>query len=102
MTAWTTIAELGTAAGTLVLAVATFASVRSANRAARAAELAVMESLRPLVLASRLEDPPEKVGFADDHWVKVLRDPADPLFVEVTTVIQGRHTFRRIGSLAAG
>jgi hypothetical protein len=34
----TTIAELGTAGGTLILAVATFGSVRSANRAARVAE----------------------------------------------------------------
>jgi len=35
---WTTVASLGTAAGPLVLAAATFASVRSANRAARAAQ----------------------------------------------------------------
>ena len=34
-----TLAELATAGGTLVLAISTFASVRSANRAARAAEL---------------------------------------------------------------
>ena len=32
MTDWTTIASLATAGGTLVLALATFASVRSANR----------------------------------------------------------------------
>jgi hypothetical protein len=38
---WETLASLGTAAGTLVLAVATFASVRSANRAARTAERAL-------------------------------------------------------------
>ena len=35
---WTTVASLGTAAGTLVLAFATFAAVRSANQAARTAE----------------------------------------------------------------
>jgi hypothetical protein len=35
---WTTFAELGTALGTLVLALATFASVRSGNRAARLSE----------------------------------------------------------------
>ena len=68
---WTVIADLGTAAGTLVLAAATFASVRSANRAARAAERSTLDSLRPLLLPSRLGDPPEKVGFQDDHWVKV-------------------------------
>ena len=32
---WVTISALATAVGTLVLALATFASVRSANRAAR-------------------------------------------------------------------
>ena len=31
----------------------------------------MLEGLRPLVLSSRLSDPPEKVGFADDHWVRV-------------------------------
>ena len=35
---WVTIASLATAGGTLVLAVATFSSVRSGNRTARAAE----------------------------------------------------------------
>ena len=37
MTDWTTVSSLTTGAGTLVLAVATFAAVRSANRAARVA-----------------------------------------------------------------
>jgi hypothetical protein len=37
---WATIASLATAAGTLVLAVATFAAVRSGNRSARAADRA--------------------------------------------------------------
>lgn len=68
---WVTASSLATAGGTLVLAIATFASVRSANRAARAAETSMLEGLRPLVLTSRLTDPPEKVGFADDHWLRV-------------------------------
>ena len=38
---WVTISSLATAAGTLVLAVATFASGRSANRTARVAEIFV-------------------------------------------------------------
>jgi len=71
VTDWATIAQLGTAAGTLVLAAATFASVRSANRSTRLAERSLLTQLRPLLLPSRLEDPPEKVGFADDHWVRV-------------------------------
>jgi hypothetical protein len=39
---WTTISALSTAGGTLVLAAATFASVRSANRSARAAERSML------------------------------------------------------------
>jgi hypothetical protein len=64
-------AELATAVGTLVLGAATFASVRSANRAARTAERSLLEGLRPLLVASRLQDPPEKVSFIDQHWVRV-------------------------------
>jgi hypothetical protein len=37
---WATVASLATAAGTLLLAVATFASVRPGNRSARAADRA--------------------------------------------------------------
>jgi hypothetical protein len=68
---WTTIASLSTAGGTLVLAIATFASVRSANRAARASEVAVLTRLRPLLVPSRLGDPEEKVGFQDEKWFHV-------------------------------
>jgi hypothetical protein len=68
---WSTIASLSTAAGTLVLAVATFSSVRSANRAARASELAVASRLRPLMVSSRLGEPEEKVPFQDEHWFRV-------------------------------
>jgi hypothetical protein len=39
---WNTVSSLATGVGTLVLAVATFASVRSANRAARAAERSLL------------------------------------------------------------
>ena len=71
MPQWDTIAQLATAAGTLVLAVATFASVRAAGRSTRLAEQSLLTQLQPLLLPSRLEDPPEKVGFADDHWIRV-------------------------------
>jgi len=71
MTDWATISSLATASGTLVLAIATFASVRSANRAARAAEGALLEGLRPLLVGSRLQDPPEKVRFVDGRWVRI-------------------------------
>lgn len=68
---WPTIASLATAAGTLVLAIATFASVRSANRSARVAELALQEQRRPLLAHSRLDDPLQKIMFVDGHWVRV-------------------------------
>jgi len=71
MTDWATISSLATAGGTLVLAIATFGAVRSGNRAARVAEESLLASVRPLLMPSRPEDPPIKVGFADNHWVKV-------------------------------
>jgi len=49
MADWATISALATAGGTLVLAVATFASVRSANRAARTAERSLLASMRPVL-----------------------------------------------------
>jgi hypothetical protein len=68
---WVTISSLATAGGTLVLAVATFSSVRSSNQSARVAERALLAGLRPLLMPSHMEDPPQKVGFIDDHWVMV-------------------------------
>lgn len=68
-TDWPTIASLATAGGTLVLAIATFASVRSANRSARIAEIALQEQRRPLLAPSRLEDPTQKIMFVEGHSV---------------------------------
>jgi hypothetical protein len=68
---WVTVSSLATAGGTLVLAVATFAAVRSANRSARIAQRQFEIGLRPILAPSRLEDPPQKVMFADRHWVKL-------------------------------
>jgi hypothetical protein len=67
---WATISSLATAGGTLVLAMATFAAVRSSNRAARAAEESLLLGLRPLLVPSRLDDPPQKIGYADGKWVR--------------------------------
>lgn len=66
---WSTAASLATAFGTLVLAFATFAAVRSANRAARATERSLLVGLRPVLTPTRFTDPPEKIGFVDGHWV---------------------------------
>jgi hypothetical protein len=68
---WATASSLATAGGTLVLAAATFTSIRSANRAARVAEVSVMANLRPLLMHSRLDDHDQKVGFHDGKWFHV-------------------------------
>src|SRR5262245_11009594 len=72
MTDWATISSLTAAGSTLVLAVATFASVRSANRsartadrAARTAERSLLAAQRPLLVNSRLEDPKQDVQFSE-------------------------------------
>jgi len=54
-----------------VLAFATFGSVRSANRAARAAERSLLAGLRPVLMPSNIDDVPLKVGFMDDRWYMV-------------------------------
>jgi len=68
-----TIASLSTAGGTLILAVATFSATRSANRSARVSEQALKVGMRPVLFNARPQDPPQKVGWIDDHWV-ILRD----------------------------
>jgi hypothetical protein len=69
MADWVTISALASAGGTLVLAGVTVASVRSANRAARVAEQSLLAGQRPLLVASRIDDPPQKIGFQDDVWL---------------------------------
>jgi hypothetical protein len=64
---WATISALATAGGTLVLAIATFSSVRSANRAARIAERAFQVGLRPVLFNSNLDDPVQKIWWGDLH-----------------------------------
>jgi hypothetical protein len=68
---WATIATFATAIGTLVLAVATFAAVRSANRSARIAEASYLVNLRPVLVTSRLQDPVQKMRWVDDRWTAV-------------------------------
>jgi hypothetical protein len=66
---WSTISSLATGVGTLVLAVATFAAVRSSNRSARIAEVALQEQRRPIFTQSRVDDPVQKIMFVERHWV---------------------------------
>jgi hypothetical protein len=60
-----TIASLATAGGTLVLAVATFASTRSANHSARIAERALDLNLRPVLIPAHEWEPTERITFHD-------------------------------------
>ena len=68
-----TIASLATAGGTLILALATFASTRWANRAARVSEQALKVGLRPVLFNARPQDPAQKVGFADRSLGRAAR-----------------------------
>jgi hypothetical protein len=78
---WVTISALATALGTLVLATATFAAVRSGNRSARIADRALARGLRPLLFPSRLSDEKLKISFQDRHMIQV---PGGHGIVEVT------------------
>jgi hypothetical protein len=63
MADWVTISALATAGGTLALAGATYASVRSSNRSARLAELALQEQRRPVLMQSNDDDRAQIVSF---------------------------------------
>jgi hypothetical protein len=71
MADWVTISALATAGGTLVLAVATFSSVRSANRSARVAERSLLAGVQPVLIPSREEDPDERLRFGDEQMLTV-------------------------------
>jgi hypothetical protein len=96
MADWATISSLATAGGTLVLAVATFASVRSANRAARLTELALQEQLRPVLVHSNLDDPAQRIQFGDGHWVRASGSGAVAEVVEGTVYMA--LSLRNVGS----
>jgi hypothetical protein len=75
MTDW---AGWGTSIGTLVLAGATFAAIRSSNRAARSAERSariaersLLANLRPLLVVARQEDPVQQIRFADGRLLEM-------------------------------
>jgi hypothetical protein len=68
---WETISALATAFATVLLSVATFMSVRSGNRSARAAELSVLANIRPLLLVSNPQDLEQKVAFNDQRYFQL-------------------------------
>ncbi|HEY2506511.1 MAG TPA: hypothetical protein VGI58_08335 [Streptosporangiaceae bacterium] len=75
-----TISALATGAGTLVLAVATFGSVRSANRSSRLAEEALQVNMRPLLMPSRQGDATQKIFFFDGQHVRLEGGRGDVIF----------------------
>jgi hypothetical protein len=81
-TDWATIASFATALGTLVLAFATFAAIRSSNRSARIAERSFEVNLRPVLVTSRLEDPVQKIRWVDDHWAQLAGSQASVELVD--------------------
>ena len=104
MADWVTISSMATAGGTLVLAVATFSAVRSSNRSARVAETALMVGLRPLLMPSRLDDPPQKVGFVDGRLLRVDggRGAAEATPEAVYLAMSVRNVVRASRSCTAG
>jgi hypothetical protein len=90
------IASITTAAGTLVLAVATFASTRSANRASRVAERSLLAGLRPVLMHARVGDPDQKIGFGDRHWVHV--EGYGAAFEVVDGIVYLAMALRNVGS----
>jgi hypothetical protein len=96
VTDWATISSLATAGGTLVLAAATFAAVRSANRAGRNAERALLVGLRPVLFASRMDDPSQKIRWGDDHWALLAGGRA--LLDDVDGVVYLALSLRNVGS----
>jgi hypothetical protein len=102
MTDWATVAGVATAGGTLALALATFASIRSANRsartadrAARTAERSLLAGQRPLLVNSRLEDPKQDVQFSEGKLLTVCGGEAT---LEVTDAIYMVIGVRNVGS----
>jgi hypothetical protein len=89
-------AEWGTTVGTLVLAGATFVSIRSSNRSARIAERALLAGQRPLLVVARRQDPVQEIQFADG---RVLDCPsAQALFLHEKHVIYLAIPLRNTGS----
>lgn len=92
---WVATASMTTAGATLVLAVATFASVRSANRTARAAEQSLLAGLWPILAASRRADPAQQVQFLDDRRFEI---PGGEAILEVADgVIYLAISLRNVG-----
>jgi hypothetical protein len=83
MADWPTTASLATAGGTLVLAAATYTSVRQgqrstaiAERSTQIAERALLIGTRPVLIPARATDREERVGFTEGLQVVVANGMA--------------------------
>jgi hypothetical protein len=101
---WVVISSLATAGGTLGLAGTTYASVRSANRAARAAEQSMLADLRPLLIESSADDPTLRVNFLDADGIAAPGGGAGVELIDgrLYVVLSLRNVGRGIGVLHGG
>ena len=101
---WVVVSSVASAAGTLALAGTTYFSIRSANRAARVAELSLLAALRPLLVSSSPEDVTQHVGFMDNVGVDAPGRGAGVVVVEgrVYLAISLRNVGPGIGVLYGG
>jgi len=93
---WAVISSMATAGGTLVLAVATFSSVRSGTRAARIAEEALLVGLRPLLFPSRPTDIAQRIMWGDHHWATL--GGGEAVMEVVDGVVYMAMSLRNVGS----
>jgi hypothetical protein len=91
-----TVAEIGTAVGTLFLGAATLAAVRSANRAARVAERSLLLGLRPVLVTPRSDEPEVKILFGDRRKFSVHSGAA--LAKEIDGVVYLAIPLRNVGA----
>jgi hypothetical protein len=92
----TDLAEWGTTVGTLVLAGATFVSIRSSSRSARIAERALLAGQRPVLVVARRDDPAQEIQFADGRVLECVSTQA--LFLYEQDVIYLATPLRNAGS----
>jgi hypothetical protein len=96
MADWVAISGLATAGGTLALAATTYASVRSANRAARVAEISLLAGLRPLLVSSGESDELLRVNFGDLNGIAVAGGRAAVEIVDENVYLVA--SLRNVGS----
>ena len=79
-----------------MLAVATFASVRSGSRSARIAEQALKVGLRPVLFPSRPDDAHQRIMWGDRHWADLAG--AGAVLQDAGVVIYLAMSLRNVGA----